>query len=110
MFFTLSNGGPFPVTIRKLGFLQLGAVNGTGGYIWPAPHRRVHFSPWGRFTLAPGDAVRASVVFYMVRCMRESKSRIVDKIPVRHRALGLPHETWVSLPVRVEVVGTARSC
>jgi hypothetical protein len=102
--FTLSNQGPFGITIIGIGgdtpsdVTRIERVqvqsNGTD-----------HPVAFHAFSLAPDEFVNVLVTVRMAGCLEERSATTVGSVPVSFRILGIARSTTVYLPEAVEVTG-----
>jgi hypothetical protein len=104
--FTLSNEGPFGITITHVGF-------GPGYLHWLSMERvqtrpesgNQSLSPFRPFSLSAREYVDVFVTLRMTGCLGQSTQTQIGSIPVTFRVLGFTRHTTVSLPESIVVAG-----
>ncbi len=114
LFFTLSDQGPFGITITRIGWTnptyspyfsvaRVGANRERGTATFP---------PFHPFSLSGhgGEYIDVAVTVRLRGCLVDGGGTSISDIPITYRFLGFTHHTTVYLPETIQITGTARHC
>jgi hypothetical protein len=110
---TLSNKGPFDVTVARIGVAQAEFQNlpvvrvqmeSPANALGASPAALVPFRPFSLGSHEQSPSIY--VTMQLAQCFDEGTSTTIGSIPVSYRFLGLTHHTTVFLYSSIEVTGT----